>query len=119
MQNIEPAIVWLAGICTAIMTVWGLIAKIKSSFDSYLEPLKTQLEEHSKRLDELQTLSGENLQKLIADHESLSKQEKVNELLLRFAANSLQHDLTGNHTREMEQCSREITDFIYHEGGSL
>ena len=119
MATAEPALIWIAGICTAIMTIWGLIAKIKSSFDGYLEPLKTQLDEHSKRLDELQSLSGDNLKKLIADHESLSKQEKVNELLLRFAANSLRHDLTGNHTREMERCSKEITDFIYHEGGSL
>lgn len=108
MEHIEPAIMWLAGICVAIGGVWTMIEKVVKPFRDL-----------SKRVAALEEISNGNADKLVADHERLKQQELVNEMLLEGVNNILKHELTGNHTSEMTDCSKRIESFIYKKGGSL
>lgn len=108
MTGLDQNLVWLAGICGAIISIIGLIEKAT-------KPIK----ELKQRIADLENTVSRNGQKLVGDHESLKKQEQVNEMLLDGVNNILKHELTGNHTSEMRECSKRIESFIYKKGGSL
>ena len=108
MASIEPALLWVAGICAAIVTILGCIEKLTKP----VKDLKT-------RVDKLEDLAATNSKKLINDHESLTAQEDINMMLLKSTSLLLKHNATGNHNGELAKQADEIDQYIYKKGGSI
>lgn len=119
MASVEPALLWLAGICAAICTIWGLSSKVSAAVKKPTEDLKTDLESLKKRTTALETVATANKEKLIHDHDSLAAQEEINWMLLKSVSLLLKHNADGNHTGELARQASEIDQYIYKKGGSL
>lgn len=104
----DQALLWLAGICGAMVTIGGLASKLGS-------PVK-QLK---SRLDALEKQVAENSAKLTADMESLKKQEAVNRLTLESLMLLLEHEATGNHNDQLETQAHKLKIFVYDKGSQL
>ena len=108
MPDVTPFILSLGSLCVAITGIWALVTKV-------LKPFR----DLSARVAKLEEIAAKNAGKLQQDHKSFEKQEEVNRMLLEGVNGILQHELTGNHTQEMQNCSKRIEQFIYQKGGSL
>lgn len=119
MTSIEPALMWLAGICAAIATIWGLSSKVSAAVKKPTVELKADLESLKTRTEILESLAAANKDKLTHDHESLAAQEEINWMLLKSVSLLLKHNADGNHTGELAKQASEIDHYIYKKGGAL
>lgn len=108
MENFSTDVLLIGSISSAIIAIWTLIVKVIKPFQDL-----------SDRVSNLERTVDDNAMKLSKDRESFKNQEVVNHMTLEGINNVLKHELTGNHTKEMEECSRKIEDYIYKKGGSL
>ncbi len=108
MASVEPALLWLAGICGAIMTIWGVVEKLT-------KPVR----DLGKRVSALEDKAEANTDKLVHDHESFLKQEAINVALLRSQSALLKHCADGNHTGQLTTLAKELDEMIYEKGGKV
>lgn len=108
MENLESALLWLAGICAAILSIWGGVSKVSKPYHDL-----------NNRVEVLEDKVIKNGKKLDADNESLKAQERFNALALKSLALLLEHGATGNHNAQMQAQAEEVRDFLYGKGGKL
>lgn len=108
MEHLEPALLWLAGICAAIISIWGAASRVLKPYHDL-----------NDRVEALEDKVIKNAKKLDADNESLMAQERFNALALKSLALLLEHGATGNHNAQMQAQAEEVRDFLYGKGGKL
>ena len=112
MSGLEPAVLWLAGICAALLGTWGFVEKVYSKVHAPIENME-------KRIKELEAKVGSNNDKLSSDHEALAKQEKINTLILRSCSLLMRHCADNNHTGQLQRQADAVDEFMLEESGSF
>lgn len=108
MEHLEPALLWIAGLCTAIISIWGATSKIAKPYRDLLS-----------RVIAIEEKVEKNEVKLNADNERLKAQEDFNALSLKSLALLLEHGATGNHNDQMQVQAEEVREYLYGKGGKL
>ena len=104
MESVEPALVWLAGICGALLSVMGLFSKLKAPYDA----LATRVEGLERRVEANQ----EHLEK---DLKRLDKQSRISQMGLESLTLILEHLATGNHNQQMQDQADKMKRFMVEE----
>lgn len=104
----HEALVWIAGICGAFLTIIQLSDKLVTPFKSI-----------KKDISELKETVKANQRHVMNDHEALKKQGEVNVRLLRANSLLMKHCSDQNHTGELAKEAAELDEFIYRESGTL
>lgn len=104
----NEAILWVAGICGALLTILQLIQKLSRPISSL-----------SERLTKLEKTVDENMMKLASDKHSIAAQEMVNGLLLESMVLLLEHGTAGEHAGDMERQAEKLKSFIFERSGKL
>ena len=112
MSGLEPAVLWLAGICAALLGIWGFVEKVYSKAHAPIENME-------KRIKELEAKVGSNNYELSSDHEALAKQEKINTLILRSCSLLMRHCADNNHTGQLQHQADAVDEFMLEESGSF
>lgn len=108
MSSIEPALIWVAGICGAILSIWGLLSKIKEPYDS--------LDKRVEALEKKVEINQEHLEK---DLKRLDKQARISQMDLESLTLILEHLATGNHNRQMQDQADKIKKFMVEESTNI
>ena len=108
MTSIEPALLWLAGICGAILSIWSVV-------DKAVKPVK----DLTRRVESLESKASHNAEKLVRDHESFERQEEINFAMIKSQSALLKHCASGNHTGQLEALAKELDEMIYRKGGKV
>lgn len=108
MTQIEPALLWLAGICGAVLSIWGVITKLTQPHKD-LEARVTRLEDRVES----------NESRLTSDHKSLQEQEGFNRIVLESLGLMLEHEATGNHTVQLQHQADKVHEYLYDKAGKL
>lgn len=82
MNQVEAALIWAAGICAAIATIWGLVNKITAALKKPVNDLAVELDTLSKRIDDLKNTARNNSQRLGAGDHSFEIQAQMNKHML-------------------------------------
>ena len=104
MENLESALLWLAGICAAILSIWGLLSKLKEPYD-YLD----------KRVEVLEKKVAINQEHLENDLKRLDKQARISQMDLESLTLILEHLATGNHNQQMQDQADKMKRFMVEE----
>lgn len=97
MEHTEPALLWLAGICAAIISIWGAASRVLKPYHDL-----------NDRVEALEDKVIKNAKKLDADNESLMAQERFNALALKSLASSSsteQREITTRRCRRRRKKS--------------
>lgn len=112
MSGLEPAVLWLAGICAALLGIWGFIEKIYNKMHHPIEELESRVKKIEEKV-------GSNAGELDADHAALAKQEKINTLILRSCSLLMRHCADNNHTGQLQHQADAVDEFMLEESGSF
>lgn len=108
MEHLEPALLWVAGIAAALVTIGGFFGKMSQPYKALL-----------KRIEKLEHDGEERDKKLIHDHDSFQKQEEINVMTLKSLSVIMKHFADNNHTGELGKLAHEVDDLVYKRSGSL
>ena len=104
VEHLEPALLWLAGICAALLSVMGLFSKLKAPYNA----LATRVEDLEHKVEANQ----EHLEK---DLKRLDKQSRISQMDLESLTLILEHLATGNHNQQMQDQADKIKRFMVEE----
>lgn len=112
METLEPAIMWLAGLCAAVLSIWGVASKVSAS-------VKQPYKELFARVDKLEDRVERNEDHLEKDLKKLDKLSRISQFDLRNQSLMLEHLATGNHNKELEEAAQETKRFMAEEAARL
>lgn len=104
MSSVEPALLWIAGICGAILSIWGLFSKLKEPYD--------HLDKRVEVLEKKVEINQEHLEK---DLKRLDKQARISQMDLESLTLILEHLATGNHNQQMQDQADKMKRFMVEE----
>lgn len=104
----DQALLWVAGICGALVTIGGVLGRAYSP----IKELQKRVTANEAKLSVIES-------HLKADMESLQAQEQVNKLLLESMMLLLEHEATGNHNTDLAEQAGKLKRFVYDKGGRL
>lgn len=104
MSNVEPALLWVAGVCGAILSIWGLFSKLKEPYD--------HLDKRVEVLEKKVEINQEHLEK---DLKRLDKQARISQMDLESLTLILEHLATGNHNQQMQDQADKMKRFMVEE----
>lgn len=119
MNQVEAALIWAAGICAAIATIWGLVNKISATLKKPVNDLAAVVDSLSKRMDDLENTARKNAQRLGDGDHSFEIQAQMNKHMLHSMSLLLKHCADGNHSGQLQKQAEILDDFIASKAGEL
>lgn len=119
MSQLEATLVWAAGICTAIVTIWGLVNKVIGVIRKPVNDLAVIVDSLSKRMDDLENTARKNAQRLGDGDHSFEIQAQMNKHMLHSMSLMLKHCADGNHSGQLQKQAEILDDFIASKAGEL
>lgn len=119
MSQVEATLIWAAGICAAIATIWGLVNKISAALKKPVNDLAEVVDSLSKRMDDLENTARKNAQRLGDGDHSFEIQAQMNKHMLHSMSLLLKHCADGNHSGQLQKQAEILDDFIASKAGEL
>jgi thymidylate kinase len=98
---------------TLIAAVVGIIAAAVTKAKAPDRSRDRELEEHEKRLDELEKTRDEFKEFFRSDSDRFIRLENDTRIYQRGLLALINHSIDGNNIRELEKCRDELTEVIY------
>ncbi len=109
-------ILGVCGLITAVAAAVAIVAKLIQKWRSPNKKQNERLEEHEKRLKEIETRLDEGNRQFKADNERTSELEEDLRATTRMIIEALQalmaHALDGNNTDELSVVKKQIDNFL-------
>lgn len=102
----------ISSIISLIISFGTLITMFVTFAKIIQTPNKTQ----DQRLDEIEKRLDKHDRYFESDHQSIDSLKHGNAVTMKSIAALMTHAIDGNHTEELKDASKEMTNFLYDNG---
>lgn len=97
---------------TFVVLTWNAVRAILDWRTLAKKPTSDRIEDHERRIENLESCCDEAKGKLKADWDFQQDEMEMNQLMLKSIKRLLQHAVDGNDTQKLKEMEQEIDDYL-------